>query len=288
MSASISGAAVVAGVVGSPVRHSLSPLIHNAWIAAAGLDAAYVPFAPAEARFADFVNGLRGGAVRGLNVTLPFKEQALALADRASDRAWDAGAANLLVFEQDGQVFADNTDGLGLLAAFAKQAPRFDPTAAPVVILGAGGAARGAAAAFKAAGAPEVRIVNRTPARAEAICEALGERAEAFPLERAAAAFAGAGAVINATSAGLSGDGGLDVPLAATPETAVVMDMVYKPLRTGFLQAAASLGRPSVDGLAMLIGQAVPSFEAFFGAAPPAGVDVRALALKTLGDVERI
>ncbi len=287
MSATISGAGVVAGVVGAPVRHSLSPLIHNAWIAAAGLDGAYVPFAPAEARFADFVNGLRGGAIRGLNVTLPFKEQALALADRASDRAWDAGAANLLVFEPDGQVFADNTDGLGLLAAFAGQAPGFDPAAAPVVILGAGGAARGAAAAFKAAGAPQVRIVNRTLARAEAICEALGERAKAFPLDAAAAAFEGAGAVINATSAGLSGAGALDVPLAATPETAVVMDMVYKPLHTPFLRAAEALGRPTVDGLAMLIGQAVPSFEAFFGVPPPAGVDVRALARETLGDVER-
>ena len=287
MSATISGAGVVAGVVGAPVRHSLSPLIHNAWIAAAGLDGAYVPFAPAEARFADFVNGLRGGAIRGLNVTLPFKEQALALAARASDRAWDAGAANLLVFEPDGQVFADNTDGLGLLAAFAGQAPGFDPAAAPVVILGAGGAARGAAAAFKAAGAPQVRIVNRTLARAEAICEALGERAKAFPLDAAAAAFEGAGAVINATSAGLSGAGALDVPLAATPETAVVMDMVYKPLHTPFLRAAEALGRPTVDGLAMLIGQAVPSFEAFFGVPPPAGVDVRALARETLGDVER-
>lgn len=287
MSATISGAGVVAGVVGSPVRHSLSPLIHNAWIAAAGLDAAYVPFAPAEARFADFVEGIRGGAIRGLNVTLPFKEQALALADRASDRAWDAGAANLLVFEHDGQILADNTDGVGLLAAFAQQAPGFDPAAAPVVILGAGGAARGAAAAFKAAGAPQVRIVNRTLARAEAICEALGERAKAFPLNQAAAAFEGAGAVINATSAGLSGADGLDVPLAATPQTAVVMDMVYKPLHTPFLRAAEALGRPTVDGLAMLIGQAVPSFEAFFGAPPPSGVDVRDLALKTLGDVER-
>lgn len=287
MSASISGAGVVAGVVGSPVRHSLSPLIHNAWIAAAGLDGAYVPFAPAEARFADFVQGFRGGAIRGLNVTLPFKEQALALADRASDRAWDAGAANLLVFEHDGQILADNTDGVGLLAAFAQQAPGFDPAAAPVVILGAGGAARGAAAAFKAAGAPQVRIVNRTLARAEAICEALGERAKAFPLDQAAAAFEGAGAVINATSAGLSGAGGLEAPLAASPETAVVMDMVYKPLHTPFLRAAEALGRPTVDGLAMLIGQAVPSFEAFFGAPPPSGVDVRALALKTLGDVER-
>lgn len=278
----ITGATTVAGVVGSPVRHSLSPLIHNAWLTAAGMDGVYVPFAPPMDGFKDFVKGLRGGAVRGLNVTLPFKEEALVAADEISPRADLAGAANLLVFTAEGRILADNTDGLGLLHAFQAQAPGFDPKAGPVVILGAGGAARGAAAAFVEAGAPQVRIVNRTFMRAEQIAGGLGDRVVPLPLDRTAEAFDGANAVINATSAGLSGDGDLDAPLEATPAGAVVMDMVYKPLKTPFLARAEALGRRTVDGLEMLIGQAIPSFEAFFGRPPPREVDVRALCLEAL------
>jgi shikimate dehydrogenase len=279
----ITGATTVAGVAGNPVRHSLSPLIHNAWIQAAGIDAVYVPFAPLGDRFHHFVDGLRGGAVRGVNVTIPFKEVALAMADEASVRAQGAAAANLLLFEPDGTVVADNTDGLGLLAALAAQAPGFDVTAAPIALIGAGGAARGAASALLAAGAPEVRIVNRTLAKAEAVAGALHGAVKACPLSAAAEAFEGVGAVINATSASLSG-GDLAVPLEATPESAVVMDMVYRPLRTVFLQRAEALGRPTVEGLEMLIRQAVPSFEAFYGRTPPADVDVRALAIAKLGE----
>lgn len=280
---SLSGKTRVAGVVGQPIAHSMSPVLHNAWIAAAGLDAVYVPFGIAEGRFAALVDGLRGGTVAGLNVTLPFKGEALAAADEATSRAAGAGAANVLVFRADGSILADNTDGLGLLAAFAEQAQGFDPKAGPVVILGAGGGARGAAAAFVEAGCPQVRIVNRTLAKAEAIAEALDGPVKAFSLDQAAAAFEGAGGLVNATSAGLANGGALDVPLDATPASCVVMDMVYKPLTTPFLAQAQGIGRRTVDGLAMLIGQAIPSFEAFFGQAPPPSVDVRALAIRTLG-----
>lgn len=280
---SLSGKTRVAGVVGQPIAHSMSPVLHNAWIAAAGLDAVYVPFGIAEGRFAAFVQGLRGGSVAGLNVTLPFKGEALAAADEATTRAAGAGAANVLVFRTDGSILADNTDGLGLLAAFAEQAEGFDPQAGPVVILGAGGGARGAAAAFVEAGCPEVRIVNRTLAKAEEIASALGGSVRAYGLDDAKTAFEGANGLVNATSAGLANGGALDVPLAATPETCVVMDMVYKPLTTPFLAQAQGIGRRTVDGLAMLIGQAIPSFEAFYGQAPPASVDVRALAIRTLG-----
>lgn len=278
----ITGRTLVAGVVGQPVAHSLSPLIHNAWLEAAGLDGVYVAFAPDADRFEVFVDGLRGGAIRGLNVTIPFKEMALSIADIVSPRAEKAAAANLLTFEADGRVAADNTDGLGLLGALAAQAPGFDPAAGPVVVLGAGGAARGAVAALLTAGAPQVRIVNRTLAKAEAVAGAVGSGAVAAPLDAAADAFQGVTAVINATSAGLAGQPSLDVPLEAAPETAVVMDMVYKPLETPLLARAKQLGRRTVDGLEMLIRQAEPSFQAFYGAPPPAGVDVRALALKAL------
>jgi shikimate dehydrogenase len=280
MSRVITGATLVAGVVGSPVSHSLSPLIHNAWIAALGIDAVYVPFSPPADGFSAFAQGLRGGAVRGLNVTLPFKEQALQLSDRPSDRAKAAGAANVLVFEVDGSVRADNTDGLGLLAAFHTRIAGFDPAAGPIVILGAGGAAKGAVASLAEAGAPELRIVNRTLAKAEALA-AMAPSGRAFALDDAASALAGAVVVINATSVGLAADAALDLPWGALPDQAVAMDMVYGR-KTAFLAAAEARGFRTVDGLDMLIGQAIPSFEMFFGQTPPASVDVRALALAHL------
>lgn len=284
MSSTISGAAVVGGVCGQPIKHSMSPVIHNAWIAAAGLDAAYVPFAPAAERFETFVDGLRGGAVRGVNVTIPFKERALALADTASDLAKMAGAANLLLFAADGSVHADNTDGPGLLGAIETQAPGFDAKVARVVILGAGGAARGAVAALLLAGAPEVRIVNRTLARAQELVDAFGPKVVAAEETALPALLADAGLVINATSLGLGGGEGPAADLSLTPKTAVVMDMVYKPLRTEFLRRAEAAGRRTVDGLEMLLRQAIPTFEAIYGVAPSPAVDARGLALKLLGE----
>jgi shikimate dehydrogenase len=281
MSRSITGRTRVAGVVGSPIAHSLSPVLHNAWLDASGIDGVYVALEIDAPGFANFIDGLRATSLVGLNVTLPYKEAALAAAHNAGRSARRAKAANLLMFDDYGVIWADNTDGLGLLAAFAEQAPEFDPKAGPVVVVGAGGAARGAVGAMLDAGCPEIRIMNRTPARAEALAAELG--GQAYELQDAEAVFSGAQAVINTTSAGLTDGPLLDLPLAATPDRCVVMDMVYKPLVTPFLAGAQALGRPTVDGLAMLIGQARPSFEAFYGTAPPADLDVRALALRALG-----
>ncbi len=278
----INGATLLAGVAGSPVTHSLSPLIHNAWIAEAGIDAAYLPFSVPAGGFVAFANGLRGGIVRGLNVTIPFKEEALALADEADDLALRAGAANLLVYDANGAIRAFNTDGPGLLEALKAQAPGFDPGAGPAVILGGGGAARGAAAALLAAGAPAIRLINRTRDRVMDIAEALGAPTSGHGYEGHRVALTDANVIINATSLGLGGGEGPDIELDAAPASAVVMDMVYKPLDTLFLRRARAAGYPCVDGLEMLVRQAVPSFEAFFGQAPPANVDVRALALTVL------
>ena len=277
----ITGSTRIAGVVGRPVSHSLSPLLHNAWLEAAGIDGAYVPFSLEQTRFESFIDGMRGGAVRGVNVTLPFKEAALALADCPERGATDAGAANLLLFHEDGTIEARNTDGAGLLDAFAEQAPMFHVEQGPAVILGAGGAARGAAAALQAAGCPEIRIINRTQSRAAELAASVN--GDAYGMDQATAAFDRANVIINATSAGLNGSPDIPWPLAAAPAAAVVMDMVYKPLETGLLRAAKARGLQTVDGLAMLIGQARPSFEAFFDAPPPADVDARALLLAALG-----
>ncbi len=274
---------MVAGIAGCPVTHSLSPVIHNAWIAAAGLDAVYVPFNVPRDGFAAFATSLRGGVIKGINVTIPFKETALELSDLAGQLAEKAGAANLLTFPADGSIVARNTDGPGMLDAIFEQAPGFDPTAGPAVILGAGGAARGAAAALVLAGAPAVRIINRTAERAIGLARTLGGAASGFGFEDHLAALADAGLVVNATSLGLGGGPGPGIEMSSLPPSAVVMDMVYNPLETQFLSAARAAGHRTVDGLEMLIRQAGPSFEAFFGQAPPEGVDVRARCLRALG-----
>jgi len=271
----------IAGVVGAPVRHSLSPLIHNAWIQAAGLDAVYLAFAPDRDGFKRLVDGFRGGVVLGLNVTVPFKEEALALADRATDEAKASGAANLLLFHADGTVEAGATDGEGLLLALGGAG--FDPVGARVALIGAGGAARGAAAALLAAGAARIDVVNRTLERAQSVA-ALDPRVFAHGWGEAAAVLEGAHAVVNATTLGMEGQPPLELSLDAAPKSAVVMDMVYRPLKTKLLLAAEHRGHPVADGLSMLIGQAAPSFEAMFGRPPPQDVDVRALCERALAE----
>lgn len=268
-------------MVGNPIGHTLSPTIYNAWITAAGLDAVYFAAEPAREGFREFVRtpgpvpGLGRADFRGFNVTAPFKREALVVADLASRRAQRAGAANLLIFEAGGRILADNTDGEGLLAAFSEQVAGFDPRSGPVVILGAGGAARGAVAAFLDAGAPGVRLVNRSAARAAALAADFGEAVSVIEPHALTAALADANAIINATPAAP------DIRLEQAAASAVVMDMVYRPLITPFLARAQAAGLRTVDGLAMLIGQARPSFTAFFGLEPP-DVDVRAGAIDFL------
>ena len=259
---------VRAGVAGQPIAHSLSPLIHTAWIAAAGLDADYRAFGPPDAAAFDaLVAEGRAGRLRGLNVTAPFKEQALAHADRIGEAARACGSANLLLFEE-GEVAADSTDGAGLLAALQEQAPDLELPDASVVVLGAGGAARAAVAALTAAGA-RVGVLNRTAVRAEALV------AEVGGMVVGPGAPGGAALVVNALSVRP------DLDVAALRADAVLMDMTYRPLMTDFLTAGRARGLTVVDGLAMLIGQARPSFRALFGIEPP-DVDVRAMALRAL------
>ena len=258
-----------AGVAGNPIGHSLSPLIHRAWLAAAGVEGAYDAYEPRdEASLLALIDIGRAGRLRGLNVTAPYKLAALAAADVVSETARRAGSANLLVFEE-GRVRADSTDGEGLLAALGEQAPALTLKGLPAGVLGAGGAGRAAAAALIDAGA-EVRIVNRTHEKAEALAAELGVSAMT-----AAAALDEAALVVNALSAAP------EIALLHLPADVVLMDMTYRPLETPFLAAGRARGLTGVDGLAMLIGQARPSFKALFGVAAPA-VDVRALALEAL------
>lgn len=273
----ITGAAKLAGIVGRPVVHSLSPVIQNAWIEAAGMDAVYAAFAPPdEAAFDLLVQAGRAGMIHGLNVTAPFKGQALACADQASDTARACGSANVLAF-RDGRVRAHSTDGEGLLKALAEQAPDFNLTAGPVLFLGAGGAARAAVAALLEGGAPEVVILNRTRERAEALAAGLDDRVRAAGDDPAD--IAEARLVINAVS------GPMDFDFARTPDAVAALDMTYKPLETPFLIAARRRGLTGVDGLGMLTGQAGPSF-AFIFDRPAPDLDARAVVLAHLKELE--
>ncbi|MNK52545.1 Shikimate dehydrogenase [compost metagenome] len=268
----ITGAALLAGIAGQPVAHSLSPVIHNAWLEAGGIDGAYMPFAPKDAEgFDALVAAGRAGLVQGLNVTAPFKEQAFALADEASAAAQATGSANILVFD-DGCVRADSSDGVGVLYALAEQAPGLKLKDAVVVMLGAGGAARAGAGALIEAGA-SIRILNRSRDRAEALAADLGASVSVAD----ETALASADLVINALSVQPT------IDLSLLKPTAVVMDMTYKPVVTPFLEAARARGLTTVDGLAMLIGQAAPSFTALFRRPPPP-LDLRALLLAHLGE----
>nr|WP_312295711.1 shikimate dehydrogenase [Brevundimonas diminuta] len=269
----ITGAALLGGIVGNPVSHSLSPVIHNAWLEAGGVDGAYVAFAPKDAAgFEALVAAGRAGLIAGVNVTAPFKEQAFALADEAAATAQMTGSANILVFE-DGRVRADSADGAGVLYALAEQAPKLKLDGASVVMLGAGGAARAGAGALIEAGAA-LSILNRTRERAEALAADLGP---AVSVASDANVLEGADLVINALSVAP------DISLAALKPLAVVMDMTYKPVVTPLLAAARARGLTTVDGLAMLIGQAAPSFEAIFRRPPPT-LDLRAILLNHLGE----
>tara|TARA_R110002012_G_scaffold302549_2_gene503697 strand:- start:184439 stop:185236 length:798 start_codon:yes stop_codon:yes gene_type:complete len=262
---------VATGVAGQPVAHSLSPLIHGAWIRATGLDAVYDRYDPPDVEgFRALIERGRRGELRGLNVTAPFKAEALAMADTATATARICGSANLLLFV-DGRITADSTDGTGLMAALAEQAPDLDVRNQTVVVLGAGGAARAAVAALMAAGAG-VSVLNRTRARAEGLVAELGATV-AGP-----AALEQAILVVNALSVAP------DIDLSVLRDDAVLMDMTYRPLTTPFLVAGRARGLTVVDGLAMLIGQARPSFRALFDMEPPA-VDVRCLALAALDEV---
>ena len=262
---------VQAGVAGQPIGHSLSPMIHGAWIQAARLEARYTAYGPADAEaFETLVAWGRAGHLCGLNVTAPFKEQALCLADTASQTARACGSANLLLF-RDGDIAADSTDGIGLMAALAEQAPSFSAKGKTVVVLGAGGAARAAMLTLIEAGA-DVVVVNRTRERATALTRTIGGRVgDVSDLSTASL-------VVNALSVRPP------IDMSLLRDKAVVMDMTYRPLETPFLEAARSRGLVGVDGLAMLIGQARPSFEAMFGVPVPV-IDVRAIAVATLTEL---
>ena len=213
------------------------------------------------------------------NVTLPHKEAAISLADEVSQAAAAIGAANTLTFRRDGSIHADNSDAFGFIENLRAALPDWSAAAGPALVLGAGGAARAGIHALLEAGAPEIRLANRTLARAEALADRFGPRVTVIEWQDRSAAAAGAALIVNTTSLGMIGKPPLDVSLDDAPETAVVTDMVYNPLTTGLLAAAAARGLGVVDGLGMLLHQARPGFRSWFGMDPEVTPALRAACL---------
>lgn len=269
----LSGAAKLAGVMGWPVEHSRSPCLHGYWLNYYGIDGAYVPFAVKPDRLEAAIVGLRALGFRGCNVTIPHKEDVLVFVDELSDTARRVGAANTIIFDDDGRAVGDNTDGFGFIASLEAGAPWWRASDGPAVLLGAGGAARAISVALLDAGVPSIRLVNRTPERAEALANVLGpmvpgRAVDAVAWHKREDALEGAGLLVNTTSLGMTGQPRLELRLNGLPGKAIVVDIVYSPLVTELLAAARARGNHVIDGLGMLLHQARPGFAAWFGRDP--------------------
>ncbi|MDH3235223.1 MAG: shikimate dehydrogenase [Alphaproteobacteria bacterium] len=264
----ISGAARLAGVMGWPVAHSLSPRLHGYWLEHYKIDGAYIPMPVAPKDFEAALKALPKLGFAGVNLTVPHKEAALALADTADDLTRRLGAANTLIFKADGHIEAHNTDGYGFIENLRDHEPGLCIDAAPAVVVGAGGSARAVVAALSDAGAPEVRLINRTKARAEALKRDLGGPVTVIDWEARAGALGGAGLLVNTTTQGLRGQPALELSLDALPKQARVADLIYSPLDTPLLVEAKARGHRTIDGLGMLLHQARPGFTAWFGVEP--------------------
>lgn len=275
MNPALTGKAKLAGVIGWPVSHSRSPALHGFWLREHRIDGAYVPFAVRPENLAAALRGLAALGFRGANVTLPHKEQAMALVDSASDTARRIGAVNTIVIEADGSLTGDNTDAFGFIENLREGARGFDAKAGPAVVVGAGGAARAILVALADAGAPEIRLVNRTDARAETLATSLGGKIRVVGWNDRGGALDGAALLVNSTTQGMTGHDALDLDLARLPKTALVNDIVYVPVETPLLAAARARGNPVVDGVGMLLHQARPGFERWFGTKPSVTTGLR-------------
>ena len=261
------GAAVVAGVCGWPVKHSRSPRIHNYWLRQYSIDGVYVPFAMPPEGAKDAIRTLPALGIRGMNVTVPNKEEAYNAMDEVDRWAQRLKAVNTIVV-RDGLLHGANTDAFGFLESLREAQPGWRADAGPVIVLGAGGAARAIVAGLQDEGAPEIRITNRTPERAAAIRDEFGNAVRLIPWEQRADALGDAALLINTTSLGMEGQPALDIDLMKLPATSVVYDIVYVPLETPLLAAARARGNPAIDGLGMLLHQARPGFREWFGTDP--------------------
>ncbi len=270
----------LAGVIGSPIAHSKSPQLHRHWLKTYGIPGYYIPMDVTAENLRKVVTTLPKAGFVGVNITVPHKEKVMEIADLITDRAILIGAANTLIFRKDGKIHADNTDGYGFVENLRQGAPNWNPKAGPAAVLGAGGAARAVIASLLDVGVPEILISNRTRIRADALQQDFGKRLKVVDWVQAGNMLEEAVTVVNTTSLGMIGKPELRVPLDGLRPGAVVTDLVYAPLQTRLLRVAEEIGCVTVDGLGMLLHQAVPAFERWFGVRPTVDAAARAAALR--------
>jgi len=263
-------------VIGWPIEHSRSPLIHGYWLKKYGIDGAYTKEAVPPEAVTQFLRSLAQNGFVGCNVTVPHKEAAFAAADVRDASALAVSAANTLWIE-GGKLHAANTDTYGFMTYLKERAPDWDANDLPVSILGAGGAARAIIHGFLEADVPEVRVFNRTRGRAEALAEHFGPRVKAFDWRERGRRSRKAAVLVNTTTIGMNGVGSLDIDFHTFDPTCVVCDIVYVPLETELIVRALGRGLRTVDGLGMLLHQAVPGFEKWFGVRPEVTRELRDL-----------
>lgn len=270
----------LAGVIGAPIAHSKSPLLHGHWLKTYSLRGFYIPIEVSADNLAQVLHALPKAGFVGVNITIPHKLAVLEIADLVTDRATLIGAANTLIFRKDSKIHADNTDGYGFIENLRQNAPDWNPAAGPAAVLGAGGAARAVIASLLDVGVPQIMISNRTRITAEALQHDFGKRLRVVDWVQAGNMLEDAATVVNTTSLGMVGKPELRVPLDGLQKGALVTDLVYAPLQTRLLRVAQEMGCVTVDGLGMLLHQAVPGFERWFGQRPVVDAATRAAVLK--------
>jgi shikimate dehydrogenase len=267
--AMFTGKAKIAGVIGCPVTHSLSPKLHNYWLQHYGIDGVYIPLEVTPANLGSVLAALPKMGIKGVNITVPHKEAVMEHMDEISMEARRIGAVNTVIVNEEGRLKGYNTDWEGFLQNVAHGAPAsWGIKAGKAVVIGAGGAAKAVIAALQGAAVPEIILINRTRTKAEETAAHLGGNITILDWDQREAALEGANLLVNTTSLGMMGQPLLKLALDALPRAALVTDIVYKPLETELLRAARKRGNPVVDGLGMLLYQAVPGFEAWFGVRP--------------------
>ena len=273
---------LLAGVMGWPVMHSRSPLLHNYWFRKHELAGTYVPLAIRPDGLAAALRGLRPLGFAGCNLTIPHKQEAMRVVDEVDEVSRRIGAISCVVVRPDGSLAGSNNDCYGFIHNVRQEQPGWRADAGPAVVLGAGGGARAVCYALAQDGAREIRLVNRTFARAKAIADAFGGPIKAQPWESRHDLLEGAATVVNATSCGMVGQPALDIRLDKLSKNALAADIIYIPLETPFLAAARKRGNRTINGLGMLLHQGRPAWKAWFGIDVEVTVELRELLERSL------
>jgi shikimate dehydrogenase len=272
---------VLAGVMGWPIAQSRSPILHNYWIDKYKLNGRYVPLAVQPEKLAEAIRGLPALGFRGCNLTMPHKQYAMTMVDSLTETAKRIGAVNCIVVGDDGKMSGTNNDGNGYVLSVQEVAPSWQPGDGPIAILGAGGAARAIIVAMIERGATEIRLINRTLEKAQALAKDFGAVIKPMAWDKRADVIGDVALLTNTTNQGMTGKSALDISLDRLPQRALVSDLIYVPPETPFLAAAKARGNITVNGLGMLLHQARPAFQAWFGVMPEITPDLRATIMAT-------